>query len=58
MSSLSVSDLASIRRFEQTLRDRAATRRVYEAALKGFLRFVRAHTSDGPSSTRLLRVHP
>jgi hypothetical protein len=33
MSSLSVSDLASVRRFVQTLRDRAATRRVYEAAL-------------------------
>jgi integrase/recombinase XerD len=56
MSSLSVSDLASVRRFVQTLRDRAATRRVYEAALKGFLRFVRAHSNDGSSSTRLLRL--
>jgi integrase/recombinase XerD len=54
MSLLSVSDLASINRFVQTRRDRAATRNAYKAALRDFLRFVRAHADDDPFGTPLL----
>jgi hypothetical protein len=56
MSSLPVSDLASISRFVRTLRDSAATHQAYKATLRGFLRFVRAHSGDGPLSTPLLRL--
>ena len=46
MSVLSASDVASISRFMHTRRDRAATRNAYKAALRDFLRFVRAHVDD------------
>jgi integrase/recombinase XerD len=55
MSLLSVSDLASINRFLQTRRDRAATRNAYKAALRDFLRFVRAHADDDPFGIPVLR---
>jgi integrase/recombinase XerD len=56
MSLLSVSDLAIIDRFVQTRRDRAATRNAYKAALRDFLRFVRAHADDDLVSTPVLRL--
>jgi hypothetical protein len=56
MSSLPVSDLTSISRFVRTLRDSAATHQAYKATLRGFLRFVRAQSGDGPLSTPLLRL--
>ena len=56
MSLLSVSDLASINRFLQTRRDRAAMRNAYKAALRDFLRFVRARADDDPFSIPVLRL--
>ena len=56
MSLLSASDVASINRFMQTRRDRAATRNAYKAALRDFLRFVRAHADDDLVSTHVLRL--
>ena len=55
MSLLSVSDLATIDRFVQTRRDRAATRNTYKAALRDFLRFVGAQADDDLVSTPVLR---
>jgi integrase/recombinase XerD len=55
MSRLTVSDLASIKRFMQTRRDRAATRNSYKAALRDFLLFVRTHADNDPASISVLR---
>jgi integrase/recombinase XerD len=56
MSLLSASDVASINRFMQARRDRSATRNAFKAALRDFLRFVRAHADDDLLSTHVLRL--